>query len=85
LDGVKGLYLINAVDEFTQFQAVFAVELISEAYLLPVLEAMMDAFPFVIRSFHSDNGSEYINYKVAKLLEKLRIEQTKSRFTPNQR
>ncbi len=79
LDGIKGVYLINAVDEVTQFQAVFAVEHISEAYLLPVLEAMMDAFPFVIRGFHSDNGSEYINQKVAKLLEKLRIEQTKSR------
>lgn len=79
LDGIKGLYLINAVDEFTQFQAVFAVERISEAYLLPVLAAMMDALPFIIRSVHSDNGSEYINYKVATLLEKLRIEQTKSR------
>lgn len=79
LDGIKGIYLINAVDEVTQFQAVFAVERISEAYLLPVLEAMTDAFPFVIRSFHSDNGSEYINHQVAKLLEKLRIEQTKSR------
>jgi transposase InsO family protein len=79
LDGIKGVYLINAVDEVTQFQAVFAVERISEAYLLPVLEAMTDAFPFVIRSFHSDNGSEYINHQVAKLLEKLRIEQTKSR------
>jgi len=79
LDGVKGVYLINAVDEVTQFQAVFAVEHISEAYLLPVLEAMMDAFPFVISGFHSDNGSEYINHKVAKLLKKLLIEQTKSR------
>lgn len=78
-DGIKGVYLINAVDEVTQFQAVFAVERISEAYLLPVLEAMMDAFPFVIRCFHSDNGSEYINHQVAKLLEKLHIEQTKSR------
>lgn len=79
LDGLKGVYLINAVDEITQFQAVFAVEHISEAYLLPVLAAMMDTFPFVIRGFHSDNGSEYINRKVAELLEKLRIEQTKSR------
>lgn len=79
LDGIKGVYLINAVDEITQFQAVFAVEHISEAYLIPVLAAMMDAFPFVIRGFHSDNGSEYINRKVAALLEKLRIEQTKSR------
>jgi len=69
----------SAVDEVTQFQAVFAVARISEAYLLPVLEAMLDAFPFMIRSFHSDNGSEYINHQVAKLLEKLRIEQTKSR------
>jgi transposase InsO family protein len=79
LDGMKGVYLINAVDEVTQFQAVFAVEHISEAFLLPVLEAMIDAFPFVIRGFHSDNGSEYINRNVAQLLKKLLIEQTKSR------
>jgi hypothetical protein len=79
LDGIKGVYLINAVDEVTQCQCVCAVERISEAYLLPVLEAMMVAFPFVIRGFHSDNGSEYVNHKMAKLLEKLRIEQTKSR------
>ncbi len=52
---------------------------ISEAFLLPVLMAMIDQFPFVIEGFHSDNGSEYINHRVAKMLEKLRIEQTKSR------
>jgi len=79
LDGVKGLYLINAVDEVTQYQCIFAVARISEHYLLPVLHPLQDAFPFVIRGFHSDNGSEYINHQVAKLLEKLRIEQTKSR------
>ena len=79
LDGIKGVYLVNAVDEVTQCQCVCAVERISEAFLLPVLGAMMEAFPFVIRGFHSDNGSEYINRQVAKLLEKLRIEQTKSR------
>ena len=33
----------------------------------------------MIRGFHSDNGSEFINYTVAKLLGKLLIEQTKSR------
>lgn len=78
-DGIKGVYLINAVDEVTQCQCICAVERISEAFLLPVLGAMMTAFPFVIRGFHSDNGSEYINRQVAGLLEKLRIEQTKSR------
>ena len=39
----------------------------------------MAQFPFVIEGFHSHNGSEYINRKVAEMLNKLRIEQTKSR------
>ena len=52
---------------------------ISEAFLLPVLTLVMEQFPFVIEGFHSDNGSEFINGRVAQLLEKLRIEQTKSR------
>ena len=67
------------MDAVSQWQVEACVEGISEAFLLPVLEAVMAQFPFVIEGFHSDNGSEYINHKVAKLLEKLRIEQTKSR------
>lgn len=78
-DGRKGLYHINAVDEVTQWEVVAATPQISEAWLLPVLGAMLAQFPFVIRGFHSDNGSEFLNYSVARLLEKLRIEQTKSR------
>ncbi len=78
-DGLKGLYHINAVDEVTQWQVVGATSQISEAWLLPVLEAMLDQFPFRIRSFHSDNGSEFINQTVSRLLNKLLIEQTKSR------
>src|ERR1700680_1314584 len=79
LDGVKGLYHINAVDEVTQWQVVGATAQISEAWLIPVLEAMLAQFPFRIRGFHSDNGSEFINYRVAELLNKLLVEQTKSR------
>ena len=79
LDGVKGVYHINAVDEVTQWEVVGATAQISEAYLLPVLEAMLAQFPFQIRGFHSDNGSEFINHTVAQLLNKLLIEQTKSR------
>lgn len=78
-DGVKGVYHINAVDCVTQMQFVATCEKISEAFLLPVIRQLLDGFPFVILGFHSDNGSEYINYKVAKLLEKLRVEFTKSR------
>lgn len=58
---------------------VATCERISEAYLLPVLQDLMEQFPFRILGFHSDNGSEYINKTVAQLLEKLRVEQTKSR------
>ena len=79
LEGSKGVYHINAVDEVTQWQVVGATAQISEAYLLPVLEAMLRQFPFQLRGFHSDNGSEFINHTVAKLLNKLLIEQTKSR------
>jgi len=78
-DGEKGVYHINVVDEVTQWQVVGAVEQISEAFLKPMLEALLSQFPFRIRGFHSDNGSEFINYTVAKLLNKLLIEQTKSR------
>ena len=78
-DGVKGVYHINAVDEVTQWQVVGATPCISEAWLIPVLRAILRQFPFQIRGFHSDNGSEYINQRVEKLLNKLLIEQTKSR------
>lgn len=80
LNGVKGLYHLNLVDELTQFQFVGSVERISERFLLPVLEALIEAFPFMILGFHSDNGSEYVNHRVAALLDKLRIQTfTKSR------
>ncbi len=80
LDGLKGLYLINAIDEVTQFQYIAAVERISERFLLPILEQLLLAFPFAIRGFHADNGcpfkseshgrdEQYINHRVAALLK----------------
>ncbi len=78
-EGRKGIYHINAVDEVTQWEIVAALPKISELWLIPVLEAMLAQFPFVIRGFHSDNGSEFINHTVARLLGKLLVEQTKSR------
>lgn len=75
----KGVYHINFVDEETQWEMVACVSVISEAHLLPALEMVLDSFPFKVMAFHSDNGSEYINKTVAKLLNKLHIQQTKSR------
>ena len=79
-DGVKGLYLINLVDEVTQHEFVGAAVGISERFLLPLLEGLLLSFPFAILGFHADNGSEHINHRVAGLLQKLHVgEFTKSR------
>lgn len=79
LDKVKGVYHINLVDEVTQWEIVGCIEGISEYFLEPLLLELLDLFPFVILNFHSDNGGEYVNYVVANLLNKLRVDQTKSR------
>lgn len=79
-DGTKGIYHLNAVDTVTQWQVVGAVETISDVHLLPVLEAMLHQFPFRIRGFHADNGSEFINHQVAEMLNRLLVDEfTKSR------
>ncbi|WP_144735887.1 integrase catalytic domain-containing protein, partial [Extensimonas perlucida] len=78
-DGTKGLYHINAVDCVTQWQVVASVQTISEVHLLGVIEQMLAQFPFEILGFHSDNGSEYVNHRVAQMLQKLHIEFTRSR------
>jgi hypothetical protein len=83
-DGAKGVYHINAVDAVTQWQVVGYASKISEVYLLPVLEAVLAQFPFVVLGFHVDNGSEYINHRVAKMLDKLHAEFTKSRACRSQ-
>jgi transposase InsO family protein len=82
--GAKGVYHINAVDAVTQWEVAGCVGKISEQYLRPVLEAILHQFPFRILGFHTDNGSEYINYELAKLLKGLLIEFTKSRANRTQ-
>ena len=82
-DATKGLYHISAVDCVTQWEVVATVQTtvqtISEAHLLPVIKQMLEQFPFTILGFHADNGSEYVNHRVAQMLDKLRIEFTRSR------
>jgi len=74
------VYYVNTVDEVTQYEHIGCVAAISERFLVPVLEALIEAYPFAIQGFHADNGSEYINHRVARLLNKLHIGQfTKSR------
>lgn len=77
--GEKGAYHVNIVDMATQFEFVGSVEAISERYMKDILKELLCKFPFVLKEFHADNGSEYINKVVAKLLNKLLIKLTKSR------
>jgi len=78
-EGEKGVYHINSVDEVTQWEIIGAVEKISEAYMIPLLQEMINQYPFTVIEFHADNGSEYINHQVARMLNKLIIRLTKSR------
>ena len=75
----KGVYHLNLVDEVTQWEMVFCVETISELHLKSIFEMLQEMFPFKVFNFHSDNGSENINYMVADILRRLIINQTKSR------
>lgn len=75
----RDVYYIHAVDEITQWEVIVCVPQISESYLMPALEILLSQFPFKIFNFHSDRGSEFINKIVANLLNKLLINQTKSR------
>ena len=47
------------------------MQTISEAHLLPVIEQMLAQFPFEILGFHADNGSEYVNNRVADMKRNL--------------
>ena len=78
-DGEKGVYHINLVDEVTQWEVVVCVEGLSEQFMIPALEASLKLFPFTLLNFHADNGSEYMNQKVAELLERMLVKLTKSR------
>jgi len=78
-DKKKGVYHINIVDEVIQWEVVGCVEKISEFYLEALLEDLLSILPFKIINFHTDNGSEYINKTVSRLLNKILARQTKSR------
>lgn len=79
LDGVKGVYHINLVDEVTQWEILVCVDSITEMSMVYVLRLALELFPFIIVGFHSDNGGENINGSVGAVLQRLLIEQTKSR------
>jgi len=79
LNGVKGVYHINLIDEVTQWEVLACVPEIGEVTMELALGQALCGFPFRILEFHSDNGGEYLNKKVAGLLNRELARQTKSR------
>jgi len=75
----KSVYFINLVDEVTQWEYVFCVSAICQEQIEEVLKQLVALCPFIIKGFHSDNGSEFINRIVAAFLSLKRISQTKNR------
>jgi hypothetical protein len=75
----RDVFHINAVDEIIQWEVVACVPQITEEYLSPALQLLLEQFPFVVFNFHSDKGVEFVNKVVANILNKLLINQTKSR------
>jgi transposase InsO family protein len=78
-DGQKGVYHVNTVDEIVQWEVAGAAEKITDTQLLPLLGKIIASYPYRIMNFHADNGSEYVNSKVAEMLNNLLIKLTKSR------
>jgi transposase InsO family protein len=78
-DGQKGVYHVNTVDEIVQWEVAGAAEKITDTQLIPLLVKIIASYPYRIINFHADNGSEYINSKVAEMLNNLLIKLTKSR------
>ena len=78
-NGEKGVYHINTVDEVVQWEVVGAVEKITDCHLIPLLQKLIASYPYRIINFHADNGTEYMNRRVAEMLNKLFVKLTKSR------
>mgnify|MGYP000406838644 CR=1 FL=1 len=79
VSGDKGVFYINLVDEVTQWEVVVCVETLGERHLKQVLQMALVLIPFKVLGIHADNGSEYINHWVARLLGKINADLTKSR------
>jgi len=75
----RDIYHINSIDEITQWEIGICVPQICERGMIPTFQAILDQYPFTVFNFHSDRGSENINYRVCQLLKKASIKQTKSR------
>jgi transposase InsO family protein len=78
-NGNKGVYWVNLVDEVTQWEVVICVQTLCERHLKAVLQMALVFIPFAVQGVHADNGSEYINQWVARLLNKINAELTKTR------
>ena len=50
-------------------------ERVSGCYQRPVFECLLAAFPFDVLGLHSDNGSKYLNHRLALRMQELDLEE----------
>ena len=61
-------------------ESVLAVPALERRFVQPALKiVLLQTFPFVILGFHSDNGSEFVNYATEGLLREFEVPFTRSR------
>ncbi len=77
----KGPHLSSLVmiDVRTGWTVVEVLLRLRQQEVVAALTRGIKRFPFPIRSIHSDNGSEFLNYRVLDELEQLGIETTRGR------
>ncbi|MEO8597827.1 MAG: hypothetical protein ABI759_31195 [Candidatus Solibacter sp.] len=69
--GAGTVYRISAVDATTQWEVVACAPAIDELSALRVLDTLQQQFPFRLLAFHSPNGGEAVDSKLATLLNQL--------------
>ena len=79
-DGLKGLYHLKLVDEITRFQFIGSVERLDATCFAPILDAVLQAFPFMIRGFHPDAGLDRANREATALLQALYVDRVRRSF-----
>ena len=67
-------------DMFTGWTENYSIRNNASQWIVQAASQLQQRFPFELRVFDSDNGSEFINHRVSNWLQQDDIEQTRSRL-----
>lgn len=70
---------LNMTDMVTGWTEIATIRNNAMTWITSTIDTLAADFPFPVRTFDSDNGSEFINHQVADWLQERDIAQTRSR------